>query len=117
MPLSDVEPQLDSADPSAQFTAYLDYYRGAIERKLRGLTDDQLRTSYMPSGWTPLELLMHVVHMERRWFVWGFQGEQVDEPWRDHADGDPHGRWAVPGGVGLEELVEALHAGGQRTSA
>lgn len=117
MPLSDVEPQLDSADPSAQFAAYLDFYRGAIERKVRGLTGVQLRTSLLPSGWTPLELLMHVVHMERRWFVWGFLGEQVEEPWRDHADGDPHGRWAVPDGVGPDELVAALHAGGERTSA
>src|SRR5919112_503129 len=91
MPLSDVEPRLDTADPSAHFSAYLDYYRGAIE------------------------LLTHVVHMERRWFVWGYLGEQVDGPWRDHADGDPHGRWSVPDGVGLDDLVAALHAGGERT--
>ena len=35
------------------------------------------RTSRVPSGWTPLELLSHVLHMERRWFVWGFLGEDV----------------------------------------
>jgi hypothetical protein len=67
MPLSVVEPTLDSADPAAQFVAYLDYYSAAVERKLAGLTDEQLRTSVLPSGWTPLELLAHLVHMERRW--------------------------------------------------
>ncbi|MCK9794753.1 DinB family protein [Isoptericola sp. 4D.3] len=115
MPLSDVEPRLDSARPSEQFTAYLDYYRAVVDRKLEGMTDAQLRTSLLPSGWTPLELLTHLVHMERRWFVWGFLGEQVDHPWGDHADDDPSGPWRVPAGVGREELVAALHTGGERT--
>ncbi|MCA5892959.1 DinB family protein [Isoptericola sp. NEAU-Y5] len=115
MPLSDVEPRLDSADPAAQFAAYLDFYRSAVVRKTDGLTPDQLTTSLLPSGWTPLELLMHLVHMERRWFVWGFLGEQVEEPWRDHVDGDPHAAWHVPDGVGRDELVDALLAGGERT--
>jgi len=117
MPLSDVEPRLDSADPAAQFAAYLDYYRAVVVRKLDGMTDAQLTTSLLPSGWTPLELLTHLVHMERRWFVWGFLGEQVTEPWGDNADGDPRGPWRVPAGVGQDELVAALHAGGGRTTA
>jgi hypothetical protein len=116
MPLSDVEPRLDSPDPAAQFVAYLDYYRSAVERKLDGLTDEQLRSSTLPSGWTPLELLTHLVHMERRWFVWGFHGEQVDEPWGDHADGEPEGRWQVPDGASPAGLLAALHGGGERTT-
>ena len=115
MPLSDVEPRVDSADPAAQFSAYLDYYRGAVARKLEGMTDDQLRASLVPSGWAPLEMLTHLVHMERRWFVWGFLGEQVADPWGDHAGGDPEGAWHVPSDVGREALVESLDAGGVRT--
>ncbi|MFC8597878.1 DinB family protein [Isoptericola sp. NPDC057191] len=115
MPLSDVEPRLDSADSAEQFVAYLDYYRSVVDRKLAGMTDAQLRTSLLPSGWTPLELLTHLVHMERRWFVWGFLAEQVDRPWGDNADEAPESPWHVPDGVGREELVEALHAGGERT--
>ncbi|GAA4719709.1 DinB family protein [Isoptericola chiayiensis] len=117
MPLSDVEPRLDSADPAAQFAAYLDYYRAAVARKLEGLTDAQLTTSVLPSGWTPAELLVHLVHVERRWFVWGFLGEQVDDPWGDHADNDPEGPWQVPDGVTAAALVDALQAGGERTRA
>lgn len=115
MPLSDREPRLDSAETPVLFTAYLDYYRQAVDRKLRTLSDAELRASRLPSGWSPLELLIHLVHMERRWFCWGFLGEQVDDPWGDHAEQDPHGPWAVPDGVRLTELLDRLHAGGETT--
>jgi uncharacterized protein DUF664 len=52
--------------------------------------DDELRTSRLPSGWAPLELLKHLVHVERRWLVWGFEGEPVDDPWADERDGRRH---------------------------
>jgi uncharacterized damage-inducible protein DinB len=116
VPLSDREPRLDSADTATLFAAYLDYYRHAVDRKLRSLSDADLRASRLPSGWSPLELLIHLVHMERRWFRWGFLAEPVERPWGDHADQDPHGPWAVPDGVGLDDLLQALHAGGASTS-
>ncbi|GEA86770.1 DinB family protein [Cellulomonas cellasea] len=117
MALSDVEPRLDSADPARQLVAYLDYYRATVARKTAGLTDDELRTSRLPSGWTPLGLLSHLVHMEQRWFVWGFLAERVDEPWGDHAGGTDDGRWVEPDGVTAADLVARLHAGGERTTA
>ncbi|MEL7976666.1 DinB family protein [Isoptericola sp. F-RaC21] len=109
------EPRSDSVYPSEQFVDFLDYYRATVDRKLDGMTDAQLRTSLLPSGWSPLELLTHLVHMERRWFVWGFLGEQVDRPWGDNADAVPENPWRVLDGVGREELIAALHAGGERT--
>ncbi|MEU2202425.1 DinB family protein [Isoptericola sp. NPDC019482] len=111
----DVEPRLDSADPAVQFAAYLDHYRAVVARKLDGLSDAQLRTSLLPSGWTPLELLTHLVHMERRWFVWGFLGEPVAQPWGDNADDAPDSPWHVPDDVSRDELVAALYAGGEQT--
>lgn len=113
------EPRLDSADPAVQLAAYLDYYRESIEGKLAGLDDAALQTSRLPSGWSPLELLAHLVHMEQRWFVWGFLAEDVDAPWGDHAGGADGGRWAVPAGAGrayADALVERLHGIGRRTS-
>lgn len=117
MAVSEVEPRVDSADPAVQLIAYLDYYRGAVARKITGLSEAQLRTSLLPSEWTPLELLSHLVHMERRWFVWGFLGEQIDDPWGDHAAGVDAGRWEVSDGVTALDLVDQLHAGGGRTTA
>lgn len=119
MAVSAREPRLDSADPAAQLAAYLDYYRATIELKLDGLDDEALRASRLPSGWSPLELLAHLVHMEQRWFVWGFLAESVVAPWGDHDGGADGGRWAVPANAGrayADGLLERLHATGRRTS-
>ncbi|MCQ4213953.1 DinB family protein [Streptomyces longispororuber] len=35
---------------------------------LEGLTEDQLRTPVLPSGWTPIGLVEHLGHAERHWF-------------------------------------------------
>jgi uncharacterized damage-inducible protein DinB len=116
VPVSDREPRPGSAEPAVLFVAYLDFYRHAVDRKLRSLSDADLRASRLPSGWSPLELLIHLVHMERRWFRWGFLAEAIDRPWGDHVGQDPHGPWGVPDGVGLDELLEALHSGGAVTA-
>ena len=85
--------------------AYLDYFRSVVLDKLDGLADADLRSSRLPSGWTPLELLQHLIFVERRWLVWGFLGRPMAEPWGDHR-GD---RWQVDPGVGPAALIEALH--------
>ena len=72
----------------------------------------ELHTSRVPSGWTPIELLKHVVYMERRWLVWGFLAEPVPDPWGD-ADADD--RWVVAEDEPVDELVAAMLAGGERT--
>jgi hypothetical protein len=62
----------------------LNYYRASLLAKLDRLTDDQLTASILPSGWSPLGLLKHLVFVERRWMQWGFKAEQVPDPWGDH---------------------------------
>ncbi|RPF20471.1 putative damage-inducible protein DinB [Myceligenerans xiligouense] len=116
MPLSDVEPRVDSPDPAEHLVAYLDYYRGAVERKVRGLGPERLGERPLASGWSPLELLVHLVHMEKRWFLWGFLAQDVPDPWRDHTGGDPHGPWCVPeGDADVGDWLRRLHDGGART--
>jgi hypothetical protein len=117
----------DSEEPSKTGTAgaqrwsdYLDWVRAEMVRGVLGLTPDQQRTTLVPSGWTPLELLHHVLHMEQRWFVWGFLGEQVAEPWGDWDVDEPwddgvEGRWRVPDGVSADEIADRLDAIGART--
>ncbi len=114
------EPAKTGAPGAVRWSAYLDWVRAEIVRGVLGLTPEQQRTTRVPSGWTPLELLSHVLHMEQRWFVWGFLGEpvaepwgdwDVDEPWRDGADG----RWQVADDVTAEELADRLEAMGART--
>jgi len=80
---------------------YLDYYRSVVAAKVSGMTRADLRSSRVPSGWTPAGMLTHLAFMERRWLQWGFLGEQVRGPWGD-SDGD--------GWVNPDEDVDALLA-------
>ena len=99
------------SDPATLFVGYLDFYREKSIEKVLALSAEAQRTSSLPSGWTPLELLNHLAHMERRWFVWGFLAEQVDAPLGDEVDG----RWVVPPGRDVGEIVTLLRATGDRT--
>ncbi|EST38225.1 hypothetical protein N566_08665 [Streptomycetaceae bacterium MP113-05] len=90
------EPSHLVADPGELLAGQLDYYRATLLQKLDGMPEAELRTSQLPSGWTPLELLHHLRHVERRWLCWGFLAEQVPDPW---ADDGPGGRWYVPDDV------------------
>ena len=92
---------------------YLDYFRDVVVAKLDGLPAEELRASRLPSGWTPLELLKHLTHVEARWLEWGFEGRDIGDPWGDHRDGC----WHVPVGESLADLVEALRAQAVRSRA
>jgi hypothetical protein len=104
--------QLD--DAKELLLGFLDYYRSVIARKIEGLTDAELRDSRLPSGWTPLELLKHLVYMERRWLRWGFLAEPVPDP---RGDEDQAGRWHAGPGDTAAGLITALHAAGEQTRA
>jgi uncharacterized damage-inducible protein DinB len=113
------EPGHEVAGEAARFSAYLDFYRSEIIEAISALPEAELRTTRLASGWTPIELLSHLLHMERRWFVWGFLGEAVENVWGDWDTEDPWekdaGRWQVGEDVSLASLVERLEALGERT--
>ena len=106
------EPSGQTADGAVLFSRYLDFYRETVLRKLASLPPSELRVSRLPSGWTPVELLTHLAHMERRWIVWGFLGEDVGDPWGDQRDD----RWHVPDDVTLDDLATTLRDVGRRTT-
>lgn len=98
------EPPDTLTDPRELLLAYLDYYRAALLRKLDGMSEQDLRTSRLPSGWTPLALLKHLAFVERRWFRWGFAAEDVDPVWGEE---DPETKkWHV----GPDETAEGIRA-------
>lgn len=114
------EPPKDGPAGAERWVGYLDWVRSDLASKVHSLSYADQRTSQVPSGWTPLELLSHVLHMEQRWFVWGFLGEQVDEPWGDWDTDSPSlpgARWVVADGVTAESLAERLDAVAGRTRA
>jgi hypothetical protein len=108
------KPGRELGDPKELLLGFLDYYRSVVIRKVAGLSDGELRTSRLPSGWTPLELLKHLAYMERRWLCWGFRAEQLPDP---HGDEDQAGRWHAGPGDTAASLAAALHAAGERTRA
>ena len=87
------EPSTDQSDPKLLMLGQLAFYRATLLEKLAGLPDETLRSSILPSGWLPLQLLKHLVYVERRWMQWGFEGEAVPNPWGDN-DPATH-RWAL----------------------
>jgi uncharacterized damage-inducible protein DinB len=65
-------------DERELYLRWLGYLRGAVLRKLDGLSDEQAR-------WTPegrlislLGIVNHLTHVEWRWIDGGMRGEQVD---------------------------------------
>jgi hypothetical protein len=120
MDRDDLEPDKHGSAGASRWAAYLDWVRSDLAGAVLALPDDVRRSSTVPSGWTPIELLSHVLHMEQRWFVWGFLGEQVREPWGDWTVDEPWdaelgGRWHVRPEVTAEELAAGLWAIGERT--
>jgi uncharacterized damage-inducible protein DinB len=95
------------------FLGYLDFFRAKVLDKLDGLPSSELRSSRLPSGWTPVELLKHLTYVEMRWLEWGFEGRPVDDPWGDSRNE----RWHVPVEESLAQLTSALQAQGGRSRA
>jgi len=119
------EPAKTDPAGSGRWIGYLDWAREDIIEGVLGLPEAERSRSRLPSGWSPIELLSHVLHMEQRWFVWGFLGESVAAPWGDWSEPDPWHtgpqgpeapRWAVAADVTVEQLASELRALGARTS-
>ena len=120
-----MSPREPEPDDTALWPAYLAFYRSTVADAVLALDQTERRTSRLPSGWTPIELLSHVLHMERRWFVWIFLGEEVPDRWGDWTVPDPWvaddatgpgARWNVPSNVTAEQLADRLQEVGRRTS-
>ena len=122
------EPAESGPAGAERWADYLDWVREDIIRIVTSLPADEQRTSRLPSGWTPIELLSHVFHMEQRWFVWGFLGESVDQPWGDWNAPEPRAdddsgetragaRWVVSSPTTAQDIALQLRAMGSRTRA
>ncbi len=124
--MSGSEPGKSAPAGAERWADYLEWLREDIIEAVRSLSPAEQRETRVPSGWSPLELLNHLLHMEQRWFVWGFLGEPVDQPWGDwnvpepwtsddSGETSPTARWQVADEVTAEALVTRLRALGERT--
>ncbi|TDB69908.1 DinB family protein [Micromonospora sp. KC721] len=106
-------PTVPAAHRTEVFLRYLDYFRTSVVAKVSALTEDDVRRSVLPSGWTPLELVKHLRYVELRWIEWGFQGRDVGDPWGDRRED----RWYVAPEETRHDLLTALRAQGRHTRA
>jgi uncharacterized damage-inducible protein DinB len=95
------------------FLSYLEFFRNGIITRVAELPDSEVRSSRLPSGWTPLELAKHLTYVERRWLEWGFEGVDVDDPWGDRRDD----RWFVDETESREDVLDELRARGATSEA
>ena len=107
------EATIPAASRTEVFLRYLDYFRSRVTSKLEALPAAELRRSRLPSGWTPLQLLKHLRYVELRWLEWGFDGQDVADPWGDDA-GD---RWYVADDETLATLLAGLRDQAERSRA
>jgi uncharacterized damage-inducible protein DinB len=107
------EPTAPAGSRTEVFERYLGFFRDRLAAKLRELPASELRRSRLASGWTPLELLKHLTHVEMRWLEWGFEGRSVPDPWGDRRDD----RWYVAPEESLDGLLAALDAQARRSDA
>lgn len=68
----------DPGDERELLLAWLDYLRGAVLRKVRGLNDEDVR--WRPDGCLIplLGIVNHLAHVEWRWIDGGFLGDVID---------------------------------------
>jgi uncharacterized damage-inducible protein DinB len=108
------EPTAPAADRTEVLLRYLDYFRDTVVAKVSALPEAEARRSRLPSGWTPLELVKHLRHVELRWIAWGFEGRRdVGDPWGDTRDD----RWYVAPQESRDALLDELREQGRYTTA
>jgi hypothetical protein len=54
------EPTIPASSRTEVFLRYLDYFRSRVAAKIEAMPPAELRSTRLPSGWTPLELLNHL---------------------------------------------------------
>jgi uncharacterized damage-inducible protein DinB len=79
--------RLVSGTELEQLESYLDFQRDTLLWKVSGLSDEQLRKVWTPSGLSLLGLVKHLAHIEHNWFLHRFAGQQLLEP---RTDDDPN---------------------------
>jgi uncharacterized damage-inducible protein DinB len=105
-------PTRPAAGTAEVFAGYLTFFRETLLAKVSALPETERRTSRLPSGWTPVELIKHLRYVELRWIEWGFEGVAFDDPWGDQIDG----HWHVGPAETFPDLAEALRTQGAHTS-
>jgi hypothetical protein len=75
-------------DETVLLLSFLDAQRSRALDIIAGLDEDQLRTSVLPSGWTPLGMIEHLGRAEWHWFQEVALGTADPLPWPESEEPD-----------------------------
>jgi hypothetical protein len=93
-----------AADEKITLSAFLDWYRDVMLRKVEGLTTEEATRKLVPSPTNLLGLIKHLAYVERGWFQGSFLGmEFEDVPW---SDADPDADFRVEPGESVASVTE-----------
>lgn len=92
--------------------AFLDFHRDTLLWKVSGLSEEQARRVWTPSGTSLLGLVKHLAYVERSWFQRNFAGQDVYVAWR--AD-DPDADFRIEPDDTIESVVAFYRAEVERS--
>lgn len=94
----------------------LDGHREHVLDILNGLSDDELRTSKMPSGWDPLGMVRHLaLDVEHYWFRCIVAGEPLS--FFPTAEGSEGGEWRLGENESPEDVFNLYRSEIERSNA
>ena len=73
----------------ARLRHFLNEQRRAVVAIVEGLDEAGLQTAVLPSGWTPIGLLRHLIGAEAMWFQWVALGVEPRVVWEDGIEDPP----------------------------
>jgi uncharacterized damage-inducible protein DinB len=109
------------ADEKPMLSAFLDYQRATLLRKVAGLDADAFVATPARSALTLGGIVKHLAAVEHGWFQFVFMGAERGEPWASAArSDDPEWVWtSAPADDpdALRTLLETEHAAARRVAA
>lgn len=109
-----VSPPLQG-DERETLSAFLDFLRGTIVKKCRGLSQEQLGTSLPPSTMTLAGILKHLALVEDWWFQNHFAGQGMGHWDAVDFDSDPDWEWRTAADDEPTELLREYEAACERS--
>ena len=91
-----------AADEKTTLSAFLDWYRDVMLRKVEGLTTEEATRKLVPSPTNLLGLIKHLGYVEQGWFQRTFLGLKMDVPW---SDADPDADFRIEPGESVESVT------------
>jgi hypothetical protein len=83
--------------------AFLDFYRGVVVRKLRGVSGTEARRRLVPSDTTLLGIVKHLAGVESDWFQRRLDQQPV--PRLTGGGGYPDESWSIGDGESVESVI------------